>query len=281
VVSMYFFKKYKERIFVIAVVAILIITIGLTSNRVESMSKFESLIGGVLSPLNKVANSIKHGVNDVFSSVSATFSAKEENEQLKDEIKRLESENRDLRNIIGKSDYLMKELELLENTEYDLLKAEVIGKEPNNWFDVFTIDKGIRDGVKIGDTVIQAVEVENKIYQEGLVGRVVDVGDNWAKVVSILDENNSVAFKIVRTQDGGIISGNIGNTVEGFLFDYEAEVIIGDLIYTSGLGGVYQKDIYIGEIKEVIENKEELTKKIIVEPAVNFKKIYNVYIIRG
>jgi len=278
---MYFFKKYKERIFVIAVVAILIITIGLTSNRVESMSKFESLIGGVLSPLNKVANSIKHGVNDVFSSVSATFSAKEENEQLKDEIKRLESENRDLRNIIGKSDYLMKELELLENTEYDLLKAEVIGKEPNNWFDVFTIDKGIRDGVKIGDTVIQAVEVENKIYQEGLVGRVVDVGDNWAKVVSILDENNSVAFKIVRTQDGGIISGNIGNTVEGFLFDYEAEVIIGDLIYTSGLGGVYQKDIYIGEIKEVIENKEELTKKIIVEPAVNFKKIYNVYIIRG
>lgn len=280
-VSMYFFKKYKERIFVIAVVAILIITIGLTSNRVESMSKFESLIGGVLSPLNKVANSIKHGVNDVFSSVSATFSAKEENEQLKDEIKRLESENRDLRNIIGKSDYLMKELELLENTEYDLLKAEVIGKEPNNWFDVFTIDRGIRDGVKIGDTVIQAVEVENKIYQEGLVGRVVDVGDNWAKVVSILDENNSVAFKIVRTQDGGIISGNIGNTVEGFLFDYEAEVIIGDLIYTSGLGGVYQKDIYIGEIKEVIENKEELTKKIIVEPAVNFKKIYNVYIIRG
>ncbi|MBC7088392.1 MAG: rod shape-determining protein MreC [Tissierellales bacterium] len=278
---MYFFKKYKERIFVIAVVAILIITIGLTSNRVESMSKFESLIGGVLSPLNKVANSIKHGVNDVFSSVSATFSAKEENEQLKDEIKRLESENRDLRNIIGKSDYLMKELELLENTEYDLLKAEVIGKEPNNWFDVFTIDRGIRDGVKIGDTVIQAVEVENKIYQEGLVGRVVDVGDNWAKVVSILDENNSVAFKIVRTQDGGIISGNIGNTVEGFLFDYEAEVIIGDLIYTSGLGGVYQKDIYIGEIKEVIENKEELTKKIIVEPAVNFKKIYNVYIIRG
>lgn len=245
------------------------------------MSKFESLIGGVLSPLNKVANSIKHGVNDVFSSVSATFSAKEENEQLKDEIKRLESENRDLRNIIGKSDYLMKELELLENTEYDLLKAEVIGKEPNNWFDVFTIDRGIRDGVKIGDTVIQAVEVENKIYQEGLVGRVVDVGDNWAKVVSILDENNSVAFKIVRTQDGGIISGNIGNTVEGFLFDYEAEVIIGDLIYTSGLGGVYQKDIYIGEIKEVIENKEELTKKIIVEPAVNFKKIYNVYIIRG
>ncbi|MDG2861199.1 rod shape-determining protein MreC, partial [Vibrio parahaemolyticus] len=170
------------------------------------------------------------------------FSAKEENEQLKDEIKRLESENRDLRNIIGKSDYLMKELELLENTEYDLLKAEVIGKEPNNWFDVFTIDRGIRDGVKIGDTVIQAVEVENKIYQEGLVGRVVDVGDNWAKVVSILDENNSVAFKIVRTQDGGIISGNIGNTVEGFLFDYEAEVIIGDLIYTSGLGGVYQKD---------------------------------------
>lgn len=277
---MYFFKKYKEKIFVIVIAVILIVTIGLTSRRNEPMSKFENLLGGVLTPLNKVTNSIMHGISGIITSVSDTINAKEENIILKKEIEKLESENRDLRNIIGKSDYLLKEQKLLETTKYNIVKAEVIGREPENWFDVFTLDKGENDGLEIGDTVIDAVEIDNNVYQEGLVGRIVDIGDNWSKVVSITNEKNSVAFKIIRTQDGGIIAGSSDNIIEGLLFDYEADVIIGDLVYTSGLGEVYQKDIFIGEVSDIIDNQEELTKKIIIKPAVNFKKLYNVYVIK-
>jgi len=278
--TMYFFKKYKEMIFVIVIAVILIVTIGLTSRRSEPMSKFENLLGGVLTPLNKVTNSIMHGISGIITSVSDTINAKEENIILKKEIEKLESENRDLRNIIGKSDFLLKEQKLLETTKYNIVKAEVIGREPENWFDVFTLDKGENDGLKIGDTVIDAVEIDNNVYQEGLVGRIVDIGDNWSKVVSITNEKNSVAFKIIRTQDGGIIAGSSDNIIEGLLFDYEADVIIGDLVYTSGLGEVYQKDIFIGEVSDIIDNQEELTKKIIIKPAVNFKKLYNVYVIK-
>jgi len=280
VMTMYFFKKYKEMIFVIVIAVILIVTIGLTSRRSEPMSKFENLLGGVLTPLNKVTNSIMHGISGIITSVSDTINAKEENIILKKEIEKLESENRDLRNIIGKSDFLLKEQKLLETTKYNIVKAEVIGREPENWFDVFTLDKGENDGLKIGDTVIDAVEIDNNVYQEGLVGRIVDIGDNWSKVVSITNEKNSVAFKIIRTQDGGIIAGSSDNIIEGLLFDYEADVIIGDLVYTSGLGEVYQKDIFIGEVSDIIDNQEELTKKIIIKPAVNFKKLYNVYVIK-
>lgn len=278
--TMYFFKKYKEMIFVIVIAVILIVTIGLTSRRSEPMLKFENLLGGVLTPLNKVTNSIMHGISGIITSVSDTINAKEENIILKKEIEKLESENRDLRNIIGKSDFLLKEQKLLETTKYNIVKAEVIGREPENWFDVFTLDKGENDGLKIGDTVIDAVEIDNNVYQEGLVGRIVDIGDNWSKVVSITNEKNSVAFKIIRTQDGGIIAGSSDNIIEGLLFDYEADVIIGDLVYTSGLGEVYQKDIFIGEVSGIIDNQEELTKKIIIKPAVNFKKLYNVYVIK-
>ncbi len=278
--TMYFFKKYKEMIFVIVIAVILIVTIGLTSRRSKPMSKFENLLGGVLTPLNKVTNSIMHGISEIITSVSDTINAKEENIILKKEIEKLESENRDLRNIIGKSDYLLKEQKLLETTKYNIVKAEVIGREPENWFDVFTLDKGENDGLEIGDTVIDAVEIDNNVYQEGLVGRIVDIGDNWSKVVSITNEKNSVAFKIIRTQDGGIIAGSSDNIIEGLLFDYEADVIIGDLVYTSGLGEVYQKDIFIGEVSDIIDNQEELTKKIIIKPAVNFKKLYNVYVIK-
>ena len=278
--TMYFFKKYKEKIFVIVIAVILIVTIGLTSRRNEPMSKFENLLGGVLTPLNRVTNSIMHGISGIITSVSDTINAKEENIILKKEIEKLESENRDLRNIIGKSDYLLKEQKLLETTKYNIVKAEVIGREPENWFDVFTLDKGVNDGLEIGDTVIDAVEIDNNVYQEGLVGRIVDIGDNWSKVVSITNEKNSVAFKIIRTQDGGIIAGSSDNIIEGLLFDYEADVIIGDLVYTSGLGEVYEKDIFIGEVSDIIDNQEELTKKIIIKPAVNFKKLYNVYVIK-
>lgn len=279
-ITMYFFKKYKEKIFVIVIAIILIVTIGLTSRRSEPMSKFESLLGGILTPLNKVTNSLMKGISGVVTSVNDTINAKEENEILKMEIEKLESENRDLRNIIGKSEYLIKEEKLLETTKYNLVKAEVIGREPGNWFDVFTIDKGKNDGLEIGDTVIEAVEIDNNVYQEGLVGRIVDTGDNWAKVVSITNEKNSVAFKIIRTQDGGIISGSSDNIIEGLLFDYETDVIIGDLVYTSGLGEVYKKDIFIGEVIDIINNQEELSKKIVINPAVNFKKLYNVYVIK-
>jgi len=196
-------------------------------------------------------------------------------------IKQLESENRDLQNIIGKADYLKREQMLTENSPYDLIKARIIAKEPGNWFDQFIIDKGSKDGISKGDTVVQGIEIEKDVYIECLVGRVVDTGDNWSKVVSLIDELNSTSFKIIRTQDGGIVSGSVDGLLEGYLFDYTADVIEGDQLYTSGLGGIYSKDIYIGEVSEIIGDQEELTKRLVIEPALDFRKLYNVFIINN
>ena len=112
-----------------------------------------------------------------------------------------------------------------------------------------------------------------------MVGKVLDVGPHWAKIVTIIDELNSVSFKIIRTGDGGVVSGTLESSLEGFLYDFSSDVIVGDKIYTSGLGGVYMEDLYLGEISEVMINQEELTKRIKIKPAIDFKKIYNVYII--
>ncbi|MFO8241142.1 MAG: rod shape-determining protein MreC [Dissulfuribacterales bacterium] len=276
---MYFLKKYKERMIVTLVAIILLIVIGQTNKDRISLSGVESITGNVLSPLANGVTNVRENVVGFFAYIGDIFDAKSENEILKEEIIKLESENRDLLNIIGKTDYLKKEFELTRSTEFGLLKGEVIGKEPSNWFDRFTIDIGSKDGVKKGATVVQGVEVEQNLYQEGIIGRVVDVGYNWSKVTSIVDELSSVSFKIVRTQDGGVISGSVDNVMEGYLFNFEADVIIGDKLYTSGLGGVYEKDIYIGEVIEIKTSQEELTKRIVVEPAIDFSKIYNIFVI--
>ena len=194
------------------------------------------------------------------------------------------SDLRDLTNIIGKTDYLKNESEIVKNTKYNLVMANIVGKEPSNWYNRFDIDKGLKDGITKGATVVQGIEIEHGVVEEGIIGRVADVGDNWAKIISIVDELNSISFKVIRTQDGGVLSGSIEGSIEGilngYLFDNKADVIVGDKLYTSGLGGTFIKDIYIGEVSEVILDEEELSKKVIIEPAIDFKKLYKVCVIK-
>lgn len=276
---MYFFRKYKERMIVTLVAIILLIIIGLTNSKREDMSFFEKKIGGFLSPITNISSWATNSISSSFNSIKETFDAKNENILLKEKIEMLESQNRDLNSLIGKTDYLKKEEELLKQSNYSFIKARVSAKEPGNWYDKFTINKGYNEGIHKDDTVIAAIELEGDIYQEGLVGKVLDVGPHWAKIVTIIDELNSVSFKIIRTGDGGVVSGTLESSLEGFLYDFSSDVIVGDKIYTSGLGGVYMEDLYLGEISEVMINQEELTKRIKIKPAIDFKKIYNVYII--
>ncbi|GFN34482.1 rod shape-determining protein MreC [Tepidimicrobium xylanilyticum] len=276
---MSFFKRYKNRMIVAIVAIILIIIIGFTSGERLQLTIVEKSIGNLISPIEKFFFNLGSKVSNFFNSIREIGTLREENERLKLRVVELEEKNRLYEDIIGKSDYLKNEKELLENTTYNLIVAQVIGKEPGNWFDRFIIDKGLKDGIKKGDTVIQAVETEEGIIQEGIVGRIAEVGDNWAKVVSIIDGNNKIAFKVIRTQDGGVISESVGGKLIGYLYDPDADIMKGDKLFSSGLGGIYVKDLYIGEITDVIKRDEDLTKNIEIEPAVDFKKIYKVYVI--
>lgn len=276
---MSFFKRNKERMMVTAVAIILIILIGVTSTERMALTKVEKTLGNLLMPIGKVSVTISEKISNFFSNIKNIANLKEENEMLKKKVSLLEEENRNYLNIIGKTDYLRNEVRLLENTNFNLIEAQVTGKEPGNWFGRFTVDKGLKDGVEKGNTVVQGVQIDQNTVIEGIVGRVVDVGDNWAKVVSIVDEESRIAFKILRTQDGGIISGNVDRKITGYLFDDKADVIKGDKLFTSGLGGAFVKDIYIGEIDSVISDDKELMKTIEIKPAIDFKKIYKVFII--
>ncbi len=279
---MSFFHKNKERMMVTAVAIILIVLIGITSTERIGLNKFEKITGNILTPIGKITNSIGKNISDFFDNLKNIVKLKDENESLKIQIAKLEEENRNYLDIIGKTDYLKNEANLLEKTSFNLINAQIVGKEPSNWFDRFTIDKGLKDGIQKGNTVVQGIQIEQNVVIEGIVGRVIDVGDNWAKIVTVVDESNRISFKVLRTQDGGIMSGRSGSIdgeISGYLFDNKADIIKGDKLFTSGLGGSFVKDIYIGEVDEVISDEEDLMKKIQVKPAINFKKLYRVFVI--
>lgn len=264
---------------VTAVTIILIVIIGVTNKDRLSLTGFERVLGNIISPINKVTYSIGNKVRSFFNIIPNLASLGEENEELKVKIAALEEENRDLINLIGKYDFLKNEAGLLEVSNHKMISAQITSKEPGNWYDVFIVDKGLNDGIKKGDNVIQGIEVENSVIEEGIIGRVIDVGDNWSKVVSVIDEQNRISFKIIRTQDGGILSGSLDGEISGYLFDFSAEVVPGDKVYTSGLGGTFIEDLYIGEVDQVEEIEEELMKVVTVKPAIDFKRLFRVFII--
>lgn len=276
---MSFFNRNKNTITVAMITVVLIVMIGMTSSKRMSLTKIEIFTGNMLTPVGKLTIQISENVSKFFIGIKNIPSIKRENNKLLEEIIKLEKENREYEDIIGKKDFLRRENELSKVTDFNLLESQITGKEPGNWFDRFTIDKGSKDGVKKGDTVVQAIEIEQGIIVEGIVGRVADVSPNWSKIVTVIDELSRLSFKIIRTQDGGILSGGLDSEITGYLFDNKSDIIKGDEIMTSGIGGIYNKDIYVGEVSEVTSDDNQLIKEILVKPAIDFKKIYKVYII--
>lgn len=279
--KMYKVKKYKSRMIVALVTIILIIIIGLTSKDRKGMTTIENLIGKIIMPVQKVVYTVDYKITKMINSVTNIFILKEENERMKAEILKLKEENRKMEDVISRAEYLKNELILKKKSKYNFIRAKIIGKDPGNWFDRFIINKGTKDGIKEGNIIIKAAKLDDDIIVEGLIGRVIETGENWSKVLTIIDEGSKVSFKVIRTQDGGILEGSINGEMSGYLFDSEADIIEGDKLLTSGLGEVFVEGIYIGEIRKVIKNKEDLVKRITVEPAINFKKLDYVYVITG
>lgn len=266
---------------VTAVTIILIIIIGITANGRDNITAIENIIGKIITPVQKLFYNTGQAVENTFESVENIGSLKEENETLKKEIAKLEELNTKYEDIIMRSDFLKNEANLKDNSKYTFISSQVIGKDPGNWFDRFIIDKGANDGVKKGDPVIQAIEIDEDVVIEGLIGRIIEVGDNWSKVISIIDEGSNVSFKSIRTQNGGIIQGSLEGEASGYLFDTKSDIVEGDKLLTSGLGGVFIDGLYIGEIKSIEKKDEELIQRIKIKPAIDFKNIYKVYIITG
>lgn len=274
------FKKYKNRLITSIIIICLMVTIGFTNRGKESVNIVERFIGDLISPIisvtSKTLNSISGGVNTLLNIPSLIT----ENERLEIENVNLKDENLMLSDIIARSDYLRNEFDLLKNTDFKVVKANIIGKA-QDLNDKYLIDKGSIQGISYSDTVIVGIQSSENVVVEGLVGKVEEVGDNWSKISLITEENNSISFTNVRTQEGGIINKTDGLVLEGYMFDSQSDIIADDRIYTSGLGEIYAPRIYIGRVSNVINDEEDLKKNVTIIPAVEFENLNSVLVILG
>lgn len=264
----------KNSIIIISLIFLMVV-MGLTFGGRERISLFENFIGKSLVPVQRIFNTMTGLMESIVSPVVNIW----DNEK---RINELERENADLRESLVASaleanEYSeLKELRgifdyLPQTSAEQVTEARVVSKDPGNWYNMFVIDKGLADGVVKNAAVISG---------EGLLGQVYEVSEDFAKVVAIIDHKNSVGIKIAdKTRDyEGIVDGGIDGTLKGSFFDPSAEVMVGDLIITSGKG-LYQEGIIIGTVSEVFKDRNELLVAITVEPLADFRKLNRVLIL--
>ncbi len=225
---------------------------------------------GVSGFLSSLGNGIRNQVVGIFS-----------HGEMQERIDELEKENDELRRELAAAKLeesqldQLKELSRLLNYDYikqgyEVVTADVTLKDGSNWTSEFTIDRGTEAGITEGKIVISGV---------GLVGKVSDAGEGWAKVASIIDSGNKVSFKLSR--DGGqlgIVTGNSQGYISGYMLDEESTVVEGDILLTSGMG-TYPEGLEIGNVRTVVNNSNTLIKEITVEPSVDLNSLRKVSVI--
>ncbi|MCH5274199.1 MAG: rod shape-determining protein MreC [Lachnospiraceae bacterium] len=204
----------------------------------------------------------------------------DENEALRQQVNELILENTRLQQDRYELNTL-RELYKLDGqyAEYEKVGARIIARDSGNWYHTFTIDKGIEDGLEVDMNVIAGSGSEG-----GLVGRVVSVGPNWAKVVSIISDNSNVSGQMLATGDKLIVSGDLEMMQNGQirfsqLLDSAGAVVSGDKIVTSDISDKYLPGILIGYIGDINLDSNKLTKSGSVTPAVDFEHLDEVLVI--
>lgn len=271
-------NKNIKKIIIVSIIVFLIIVIFASPRLVNSNSRVANAVGHVISPVSNFFRNIGISIN---TGVRKVLKIEEDLDavNLRVKIAVLEEENRKLNDVISRSEPLKREFEMLKTTNLNLIPVKVVSRTPGSWFDVFKINKGSRSGLKLNDTVVVAAGDDGEAI-EGLVGKITELGFDYANVTTIESDNNKVAIRSLRSGDGGIVTGMENGTLKAYMYDRNSDIVVGDVIITSGLGEVYKENVYVGIVDKVENDETNLKKNIYITPAVDTRKLTKVFVVK-
>jgi rod shape-determining protein MreC len=226
---------------------------------------FGNLLGTLATPFRYGFRAVGNAFGGFADYVTEFRSLQKENEQMAERITELEKQTAHVKVLEGENAWLRGYLGMKEElTDFDLIDATVIGREANSYMTLYTLNKGALHGVKVDMSVVT---------DSGIVGRVETVGANWCHVSAITENASSVGAVCARSGTRGIVDGSLGLRDKGMCamnyIDEFADVEVGDVILSSGSGGVYPYGFVIGTVTEITHDENARTLSAIIEPAVN------------
>jgi len=254
-------------------IVILIILVIITNMENSKLYNVENVISKIISPIQNGITYLQNKIsgNSVF--FADMDQLKQENQNLKEKNSRLEQQLRELEILKAENETLKQYVDLTDKYEsYKTIPAYVINEDITNYSKTIVINVGKDDGIKENMTVIA---------DEGLVGYVISVTSNTAKVQTIVDSASSTSAISSSTRDTMVCKGTIDgtSTLKATYISTESSIIEGDSVETSGMGGIYPKGIYIGKVTSVKEGKNKIDETVEVQTAVDFEKLETVLVV--
>lgn len=227
----------------------------------------------LLAPFQRAAAWAGAQVQGVVANVQDILTVHQQNQLLRSEVEQLRVQN------VQANEYAAENIRLREllgytqsARQFDLVMARVIGREPTTWTRMIVIDRGTQHGVQKNMAVITA---------RGLVGTVTDAGPISSKVQLILDPRSAAGALVQRSRVAGVVKGTPDDAMHPRMVNVpkSQDMAVGDIIVTSGFGGIYPKGIMVGTVSAVKNDSGGLLHYAVIEPATDFQRLEDVAVI--
>jgi len=259
----------------VLIILVLLSLVGLTLDQNEDLLPIEDLALRFVVPVQEKLTSLASSISDLTQATQDIRELHRRNEELQGladslmienvRLKEIESENETLRRLLG-----FTQANPTHSYKAAEVKGRVIGRAPSNFLSYLIIDSGSQQGIEKGMPVVT---------ERGLVGRITDVGSNWAKVMLIIDPSSSVNALIQTSRATGVVEGQVGGSLVMKYIPQGETVNVNDIVLTSGLGGNFPQKLIIGQVTAVHQRDIEMFQQADIRPTVDFNNLEIVLVI--
>jgi len=245
--------------------------LSLVLDRANRLEPVKDLVAQITTPVQEALTTATNRLTEVRQLFIDMETCRAQNEELQTLLDQLIIENVRLREAEIENVTLREQLNFKQaNPSFELLSAQVIGRDPSNLANYLVIDRGAEEGVGIGMPVLT---------DRGLVGRVTEIASHASKVLLITDPSSSVNALVQDTRATGVVQGKLGQELVMRYVQQTEEIKPGDLVLTSGLGGNFPTRLIIGQVTEVHKTDVELFQEAVVRPSADFGRAEMVMVL--
>jgi len=271
-----FFTKFGVALLAIAAATAVLLSV--MSYFSTTSATLENVAGVLATPFRTASEAVSGTVRGWIAYMTEFDELKEENAELKSKIAEMEKTVREAQ-ADREENKLLRELTGLQEQRRDLhfTSAHILEQDTSNWASMFTVNKGTGQNIAVGNCALTA---------EGyLIGVVAEAGLNWATIRTILDSDSAIGATIFRNGQNAVAAGDFGLMSQDRLkLDYlggTPDVVAGDLITTSGLGGYYPSQLVIGYVEEVLTGDDGLSQYAVIRPEADIDSLTEIFIVTG
>ena len=274
-------KRFLEKrgLWLLLAIAVVAVTLAAMSILSSTASPLGNLVGVITSPFRSAAQSVADWYNEKQDYFADNRALRAEHEELKRRIAEMQADVRDAETALEENERSREMLGLREqHRSFELESARVLNRSQSNWTSSLTLNCGTDYGIAVGDCVI------TERYE--LVGVVSEAGYNWCTVLTVIDTDSSLGARVFRTGDVGLAQGDFALMGQGllelsYLPNEGSQLLPGDLVLSSGLGGYYPADLTIGSVREVRTDDSGAASYAVVQPAAELETLTQVFVVQA